>query len=114
MELVFHTIPTFGHAHVISEIPFETDHQTLEQSMTRKPHTDKHINGAYHTSCNYWCNDWKRRIIQLLEIISTSTDSETLNMKKLLALLLIGNDAKHLRKNADRENQIVEQVFSNI
>lgn len=60
VDLVYHTIPTFGHVRVITEMPFETVHQALKQSMTRNRYTDKHITGFYHTLFT----DWYTRMIQ--------------------------------------------------
>lgn len=53
-KLVYHTIPTFGHVRVISEMQFEKFHQTLNQYMTLNPHNYKHIIGIYHTICSDW------------------------------------------------------------
>lgn len=39
LEHVYHNIPTFGHIRVISEVLFESIHQTLKQFMRRNPHT---------------------------------------------------------------------------
>lgn len=91
-------------------MPFETVHQTLKQSITRKPHTDKHISWVYHTMPT----DWQRRIIQQLNIISISSEDIKLNMKHISLGLLLGKDAINLRKNGDGEIRMVGKVFCNI
>lgn len=108
--LVYHTIPTFGHAHTILEIPFETITQTLKQSMERNPHTDKHISGFYHT---IW-TDSKRRIVQQLDLISAASKDSMLHLKRWMAVLLLGKDAIHLKHDDVRQRSLVEDVFQNI
>lgn len=76
-------------------MPFQTVHHTLKQSMTRNPHTDKHITGFYHIPCT----NWHIRINQQIEIISTSPDKEAFNVQKLLAVILFRKDAINIRIN---------------
>lgn len=86
----------------------ESVHKTLKQSMSRILHIAKHISMVYRTMCT----DWLIRIIQQLEIIFISSEELKFNMKRIIAILLLGNDAIHLCNHVNEERRIVKQVFT--
>ena len=100
VELINRTIPTFGHVRIISEMHFETVHQTLNRALKGNTHRNKHITSVYHAACA----DWHRRLIQQFDAVSHSIGEDRFLLMRNLATLFVGEDALKLRhSNKDEE-----------
>lgn len=94
LELVIHTIPTFGHARNCSEMVLELMHQVFKRWLERNTHQDSHLTAVERALAK----DWMGRVYALYTIWSKGDSRERACSEVGLRRLVLGEEGMILNE----------------
>lgn len=105
LELCIHTVPLFGHACNVAEMPLESYHRILKDGLRNNTHEDKHISAIEHAVSK----DWMSRLLDLYHIAVESVRGSVEYQAAVRGMLrlMAGEDVLLLRPDGDEYKQLV-------
>jgi len=102
LELVFHTIPTFGHARNCTEMVLESLHQVFKKWLPKSTHQNCHISAVERAlSC-----DWAGRVYTLFRIWESGTSRERACCEVGLRRLLVGEEMMLMDESEEKVSDL--------
>ena len=92
LELVVHTIPTFGHARNCSEMVLESMHQVFKGWLEKSAHFNSHISAVERALTR----DWAGRVYALFKVWERGRSRERACAENGLRRLLLGEVGIHM------------------
>ena len=89
LELVTHTIPTYGHARMCSELVLEQTHQTFKTWLCNNTHSNVHISAVDRAIGK----DWMRRVAVLFNIWKHGDAEDAEPAERGLRRMFLGEEA---------------------
>ena len=110
MELVLHTIPTFGHARNCSEMVLELMHQVFKQWLEKNTHQNAHISAVERALTR----DWMGRVSALYKIWEHGDSRERACSEIGLRRLIMGEESWDLDERQVDTSELLKEFRARV